>query len=42
MDKGSYAFKQRFNPSWLPRYLAYPSGVSLRALWSAITRLEMG
>ncbi len=37
--KGSAAFKQLFNPTWSPRYLAYASTVSLKATCQAISRL---
>jgi phosphatidylglycerol lysyltransferase len=40
--RGQYEFKQRFNPTWSPRYLAYPSTPSLPAVWIAITRLDAG
>ena len=37
--KGSAAFKQLFNPTWSPRYLAYPGTASLKATCQAINHL---
>jgi phosphatidylglycerol lysyltransferase len=36
---GHYAYKDKFNPTWEPRYLAYKSDAALPVITLAIIRL---
>ena len=40
--KGLHAFKDKFDPSWSPRYLIYPGPSSLFSVQFAITRASSG
>ncbi len=40
--KGLHEFKAKFDPSWLPRYLVYPSVASLPAVTIALMRADAG
>jgi len=40
--KGLHAFKEKFNPSWSPRYLIYPGIASLAAVVIALLRADAG
>jgi phosphatidylglycerol lysyltransferase len=40
--KGLHAFKSKFDPTWSPRYLVYPSTASLPAVTIAIIRADSG
>lgn len=40
--QGLHAFKEKFSPSWEPRYIIFPGVSSLPAVWTAITRTGSG
>jgi len=40
--KGLHAFKQKFQPSWSPRYLIYPGTPDLAQAWLAVVRANSG
>jgi phosphatidylglycerol lysyltransferase len=40
--KGLHEFKAKFNPTWSPRYLVYPSAASLPAVTIALMRADSG
>lgn len=40
--KGLHAFKDKFRPQWLPRYLVYPGPASLPAIVTALVRADSG
>lgn len=40
--QGLRAFKEKFNPVWEPRYLAYPGGLKLPLILADITALIAG
>jgi len=40
--EGLYAYKAKFNPQWLPRYLAAPAGLSVPFILMTITRRISG
>jgi phosphatidylglycerol lysyltransferase len=40
--KGLHTFKDKFHPSWSPRYLVYPSTTSLPVIWTAMARADSG
>ena len=40
--KGLHAFKDKFHPTWSPRYLVYPSAASLPVIWTAMARADSG
>jgi phosphatidylglycerol lysyltransferase len=40
--KGLHEFKEKFHPSWQPRYLIYPGTGSLPAVAAAIVRANTG
>ncbi len=40
--QGLYAFKEKFHPLWQPRYLVYPSLVSLPEVIVALVRIDSG
>ncbi len=40
--KGLHAFKDKFNPAWLPRYLIFPNMATLPAVGTALIRANTG
>jgi phosphatidylglycerol lysyltransferase len=40
--KGLHAFKEKYHPTWSPRYLVYPGAVSLPAVAVALIRADQG
>jgi phosphatidylglycerol lysyltransferase len=40
--KGLHSFKEKFHPSWSPRYLIYPGAANLPAVSSSILRANLG
>lgn len=40
--KGLHSFKEKFHPSWSPRYLVYPGAANLPAVSSSILRANLG
>ena len=40
--QGVRAYKEKFNPEWQPRYLAYPGGLALAPVLADITALVAG
>ena len=40
--RGLHAFKEKFHPTWSPRYLVYPSAASLPAVSVALLRANLG
>jgi len=40
--KGLHAFKEKFQPQWLPRFLAYPGAGSLPPVLTALIRADSG
>ncbi len=40
--RGLRAFKEKFDPVWEPRYLAYPGGISLARAMADIAALIAG
>jgi phosphatidylglycerol lysyltransferase len=40
--KGLHAFKEKFHPSWEPRYLVFPDVGSLPAVFAALTAADSG
>ncbi len=40
--QGLHAFKEKFNPTWEPRYIVFPGYTSLSAVWLALTRAGSG
>jgi phosphatidylglycerol lysyltransferase len=40
--KGLHDFKEKFRPTWSPRYLIYPDTASLAAAWLAVVQANSG
>jgi phosphatidylglycerol lysyltransferase len=40
--KGLHEFKDKFHPTWSPRYIAFPGVVSLPAVWATMNRADTG
>ncbi|MBP1693065.1 MAG: hypothetical protein H6Q37_948 [Chloroflexi bacterium] len=40
--KGLHAFKEKFHPTWSPRYLIYPGAANLASAWLAVVRANSG
>jgi phosphatidylglycerol lysyltransferase len=40
--RGLHAFKEKFHPTWSPRYLVYPNAASLPAVSVALLRANLG
>ncbi len=40
--KGLHSFKEKFHPQWSPRYLVYPGGSTLPAVFAALVQAEAG
>ncbi len=40
--KGLHEFKEKFHPTWSPRYIAYPGVTSLPAVWATMSRADAG
>ena len=40
--QGLRAFKEKFDPAWLPRYVVYPGGMTLPRVLTAISALVAG
>ena len=40
--QGLRAYKQKFNPEWQPRYLAYPGGMRLARILADVSALIAG
>ncbi len=40
--KGLHSFKEKFHPTWSPRYLVYPGAASLPAVGNSILRANLG
>ncbi|MCA9921306.1 MAG: flippase-like domain-containing protein, partial [Anaerolineales bacterium] len=40
--QGLHTFKEKFNPTWEPRYIVFPGYASLSAVWLALTRAGSG
>ena len=40
--QGLHSFKEKFNPTWEPRYIVFPGYASLPAVWLTLTRAGSG
>ncbi len=40
--QGLHSFKEKFNPTWEPRYIAFPGYAGLSAVWLTLTRAGSG
>lgn len=40
--QGLHAFKEKFHPSWSPRYIIYPGVADIMSVWIAIARANNG